>query len=112
MRFHDGVTGLLADGEQVFVELSPHPVLASALTDALADAGQLTQSAVVTTLRRDRPDMDMVANAIANLHVHGHSPSWQKIYPGATTVELPTYPFQHRRYWLDPAPRADVSAAG
>ncbi|WP_261870189.1 polyketide synthase dehydratase domain-containing protein, partial [Mycobacterium marinum] len=50
--------------------------------------------------------------AIANLHVHGHSPSWQKIYPGATTVELPTYPFQRRRYWLDPAPRADVGAAG
>ncbi|WOR03154.1 type I polyketide synthase [Mycobacterium marinum] len=112
VRFHDGVTGLLAGGEQVFVELSPHPVLASALTDALADTGQLTQSAVVTTLRRDRPDMDMVANAIANLHVHGHSPSWQKIYPGATTVELPTYPFQRRRYWLDPAPRADVGAAG
>ncbi|WP_258037525.1 acyltransferase domain-containing protein, partial [Mycobacterium marinum] len=58
VRFHDGVTGLLAGGEQVFVELSPHPVLASALTDALADTGQLTQSAVVTTLRRDRPDMD------------------------------------------------------
>ncbi|WP_261881391.1 polyketide synthase dehydratase domain-containing protein, partial [Mycobacterium marinum] len=53
-----------------------------------------------------------MANAIANLHVHGHSPSWQKIYPGATTVELPTYPFQRRRYWLDPAPRADVGAAG
>ncbi|WP_373182774.1 type I polyketide synthase, partial [Mycobacterium marinum] len=112
VQFYSCVAQLLAHSERVFVELSPHPVLASALTDALADAGQLTQSAVVTTLRRDRPDMDMVANAIANLHVHGHSPSWQKIYPGATTVELPTYPFQHRRYWLDPAPRADVSAAG
>ncbi|MDC8985476.1 type I polyketide synthase, partial [Mycobacterium marinum] len=112
VEFYSCVAQLLAHSERVFVELSPHPVLASALTDALADAGQLTQSAVVTTLRRDRPDMDMVASAIANLHVHGHSPSWQKIYPGATTVELPTYPFQHRRYWLDPAPRADVSAAG
>ncbi|WP_261864158.1 type I polyketide synthase, partial [Mycobacterium marinum] len=112
VEFYSCVAQLLAHSERVFVELSPHPVLASALTDALADTGQLTQSAVVTTLRRDRPDMDMVANAIANLHVHGHSPSWQKIYPGATTVELPTYPFQRRRYWLDPAPRADVGAAG
>uniref|UniRef100_UPI0038BA61E0 type I polyketide synthase n=2 Tax=Mycobacterium marinum TaxID=1781 RepID=UPI0038BA61E0 len=112
VRFYDGVTRLLAGGEQAFVELSPHPVLAAAITDTLTGVTDRVGSAVVTTLRRDRPDMDMVASAIANLHVHGHSPSWQKIYPGATTVELPTYPFQHRRYWLDPAPRADVSAAG
>uniref|UniRef100_UPI0035623FD9 acyltransferase domain-containing protein n=1 Tax=Mycobacterium marinum TaxID=1781 RepID=UPI0035623FD9 len=56
VEFYSCVAQLLAHSERVFVELSPHPVLASALTDALADAGQLTQSAVVTTLRRDRPD--------------------------------------------------------
>ncbi|ORA02194.1 hypothetical protein BST12_29930, partial [Mycobacterium angelicum] len=25
------------------------------------------------------------------------------LYPGATTIALPTYPFQHRSYWLTPA---------
>ncbi|WP_373191236.1 acyltransferase domain-containing protein, partial [Mycobacterium marinum] len=35
VRFYDGVTRLLAGGEQAFVELSPHPVLAAAITDTL-----------------------------------------------------------------------------
>ena len=34
------------------------------------------------------------------------------LYPHARTVALPTYPFQHRRYWLNRTPGADVSAAG
>ena len=37
--FHDGVVALLAGGERVFVELSPHPVLAPAITDTVAGAG-------------------------------------------------------------------------
>ncbi|WP_133056478.1 type I polyketide synthase, partial [Mycobacterium decipiens] len=66
VRFYDGVAGLLAGGERVFVELSPHPVLAAAITDTVADC---VGSAVVTTLRRDRCDVDMVAGALAGLHV-------------------------------------------
>ncbi|MCV7195283.1 type I polyketide synthase, partial [Mycobacterium angelicum] len=39
VRFHDCVTGLLAQGPQTFLELSPHPVLAPALSDTLAQPG-------------------------------------------------------------------------
>uniref|UniRef100_UPI003565AB3B type I polyketide synthase n=1 Tax=Mycobacterium marinum TaxID=1781 RepID=UPI003565AB3B len=56
VRFYDGVTRLLAGGEQAFVELSPHPVLAAAITDTLTGVTDRVGSAVVTTLRRDRPD--------------------------------------------------------
>ncbi|MCV7078331.1 hypothetical protein H7I94_23860, partial [Mycobacterium szulgai] len=34
----------------------------------------------------------------------GHSPHWRDLYPHAHTVDLPTYPFQHHRYWLEPPP--------
>ena len=112
VRFHEGVAGLLAVGECTFVELSAHPVLAPALTDTLAGVAGRTLSVVIPTLHRDRPDLDALGVALGRLHLHGHSPSWPALYPQAGTVELPTYPFEHRRYWLAPTPSADVSAAG
>ncbi len=113
VRFYDSVVERLAAGEHTFVELSPHPVLAPAITDTLAQvAAGRTQSAMVITLHRDRPDQDNLATTLAQLHSHGHSPSWPALYPHARTVGLPTYPFEHRRYWLAPAPTGDASGLG
>ena len=58
VRFHDGVAHLLAQGEHIFVELSPHPVLAPAISDTLAGTAGRARSGVITTLHRDRPDLD------------------------------------------------------
>ena len=112
VRFHDRVVERLAAGECTFVELSPHPVLAPAITDTLAQAAGRTQSAVITTLHRDRSDQDSLATALAQLHNHGHSPSWRALYPDARTVGLPTYPFEHRRYWLAPTATGDACGLG
>ena len=109
VRFHDRVVERLAAGECTFVELSPHPVLAPAITDTLAQAAGRTQSAVIITLHRDRPDQDSLATTLAQLHTHGHSPSWSALYPHARTVGLPTYAFEHRRYWMAPTPAGDAS---
>ena len=111
VRFHDGVAALLGQGEQVFVELSPHPVLAPAISDTLAGTAGRAGSAVITTLHRYRSDLDALAMALGRLHIHGHSPSWRGLYPHAGAVALPTYPFEHQRYWLAPS-AGDVSAAG
>ncbi|WP_191499889.1 type I polyketide synthase, partial [Mycobacterium simulans] len=112
VRFNDCVARLLAQGPRTFLELSPHPVLAPAITDTLAQPDVPTGSAVITTLHRERPNLDALAAALAQLHTHGHSPSWTSLYGQAHTVALPTYPFEHRRYWLTPATSTDVSAAG
>ena len=63
--FYDSVAGLLAAGERTFVELSPHPVLAPAITDTLAGVAGRARSVVITTLHRDRPDLDALAAALA-----------------------------------------------
>ena len=112
VRFYDALVGRLAAGECTFVELSPHPVLAPAITDTLAQAQGRTQSAVITTLHRDRHGQDALATTLAALHNHGHSPSWSALYPHARTVALPTYAFEHRRYWLAPAPAGDARGLG
>ncbi|WP_271208741.1 type I polyketide synthase, partial [Streptomyces poonensis] len=55
----------------------------------------------VPVLRADRPEEQAVVTALADLHVHGVSPDWQVLFPGARRVDLPTYAFQRERYWLD-----------
>ena len=112
VRFYDALVQRLAAGECTFVELAPHPVLAPAIIDTLAQTVGRTQSAVITTLHRDRPGQDTLATALAQLHNHGHSPSWSALYPHARTVALPTYPFEHRRYWLAPTSTGDARGLG
>lgn len=108
VRFRDRVVQLLAAGQTTFVELSPHPVLAPAITDTVTQSTDSAQSAVIITLHRDRSDRDSLATALAQLHTHGQSPAWAALYPGARSVELPTYAFQHRHYWITPTPAASV----
>ncbi|MEU5540612.1 SDR family NAD(P)-dependent oxidoreductase, partial [Streptomyces sp. NPDC020362] len=63
----------------------------------------------IPVLRADRPEQQAVTTALAELHVHGVSPDWQALFPGARKVDLPTYAFQQQRYWLE-APEAGTAA--
>ncbi|MER5356660.1 polyketide synthase dehydratase domain-containing protein, partial [Kitasatospora sp. NPDC002551] len=106
---------LAAEGFRCFVEVSAHPVLAHGIVEALEDAVQ-APTVVTGTLRRDDGGWDRVLLAAAELHVHGVPVDWSATYAGAGRVrpaDLPTYPFQHQRYWLEPvAGTGDVTAFG
>ncbi|HET6705584.1 MAG TPA: type I polyketide synthase [Amycolatopsis sp.] len=93
------VDALLADGHRVFVELSPHPVLTSAVRDTAEAAG--TDVLAVGTLRRDEGGLPRLLTSAAELHVGGVAVDWSPVVAGGRRVDLPTYAFQRRRYWLD-----------
>ncbi|MEU8775882.1 type I polyketide synthase [Streptomyces sp. NPDC048606] len=107
VRFADGVRYLEAQGVTDFLELGPDGVLT-----ALAQ-GSLEQEAgaLAPALRRDRPEGESVAGAMALLRMRGARPDFAKLFPGARAVDLPTYAFQHERYWLDD-PQTPADAAG
>jgi acyl transferase domain-containing protein/acyl-CoA synthetase (AMP-forming)/AMP-acid ligase II/short-subunit dehydrogenase/acyl carrier protein len=98
VRFADTVETLLDDGFQHFVEVSPHPVLATAIQDTVEQAE--TGASVVGTLRRDEGGLDRFLASVGQAHCHGVTVDWTTTFSGARTVELPTYAFQHERYWL------------
>jgi len=109
VRLSETVETLRADGHTVFVESSPHPVLTTPLTDTVPDA------IVTGTLRRDTDDWRQFLTSAAHLHVHGAAVSWTSVLPERPTPypDLPTYPFQQRRFWLDAEQTGgDVTAAG
>ncbi|GHB61361.1 hypothetical protein GCM10010306_063810 [Streptomyces umbrinus] len=103
VRFESVVRGLLEQGHGVFVEISPHPVLTVGLQETLDDAAETGAAAVtISSLQRDKGGLDHFLLSLGQACVHGVTPDWQASFPGtARVVELPTYPFQHRRYWLD-----------
>ncbi|WP_433228390.1 SDR family NAD(P)-dependent oxidoreductase [Micromonospora sp. CA-248260] len=104
--FHDAVTELTGHGHGVFVEISPHPVLAVGLTETAPDAR------VAGSLRRDRGGLDQFLTAAATAYTWGVPVDLTALFPGARSVDLPTYPFQRDRYWLTRQPRGEVSGAG
>ncbi|MFJ4672332.1 type I polyketide synthase [Kitasatospora purpeofusca] len=106
VRFADAVETLAAAEYRAFVEVSAHPVLAHGIVEAL-EAASVRDAAVTGTLRRDEGGWDRVLLSAAALHVRGVEVDWSASYAGSGTLpasELPTYPFQHRHYWLESVP--------
>ncbi|MGX7825874.1 type I polyketide synthase [Actinokineospora sp. 24-640] len=97
VRFADGVRTLRDEGVTTCLELGPDGVLS-----ALADNA-------FPLLRRDRDEPDTLLTALANAYVRGADVDWAELAPGGRRVDLPTYPFQRQRYWIDP-PRTTLSA--
>ncbi|MFD5387121.1 SDR family NAD(P)-dependent oxidoreductase [Streptomyces sp. NPDC127074] len=104
---------LLDEGHTVFIEVSPHPVLTLPVQQTVEAAE--SRAVVLGTLRRDEGGAERFLTSAAELHVSGASVDWRKVFEGhrPRRVELPTYAFQHERFWLDaPAGMGDVGSVG
>ncbi|WP_432045126.1 SDR family NAD(P)-dependent oxidoreductase [Streptomyces asiaticus] len=112
IQFEPAVRALLTAGFDTFVECSPHPVLLVGIQETVDDAG--AGAAVQGTLRRERNESDSFLGSLSALHAHGVAVDWATVFAGAGhgPVELPTYAFQHRPYWLPSGGPADVRTAG
>ena len=97
VRFAPVVAKLAEAGYTRFVEVSPHPVLTMSIQETLDEGGH--SGAVVGTLRRDEGSLTRFATSLAEHSVRGGAADWASLVPGGRIVDLPTYPFQHKRFW-------------
>ncbi|BBZ44305.1 type I polyketide synthase [Mycobacterium parmense] len=97
--FEPAVRRMLDDGYTHFVELGPHPVLASSLLDIAAT--QHTDCVVVAAQRRNDDDGRTLMHCVGTLHCHGHPIAWEALYPPGEgrRLKLPLYPWQSKRFW-------------
>ncbi|MFE9425663.1 type I polyketide synthase [Kitasatospora sp. NPDC006697] len=96
VRFHDGIRALEAAGVTRYVELGPDAVL----TGLARESAQAPEAVFVPLGRRLGAEHTTLLTGLARLHVDGLSPDWPALFPGTRKAELPTYAFQHQRYWL------------
>ncbi|MEV7030926.1 type I polyketide synthase [Streptomyces sp. NPDC093272] len=109
VRFADAVARLHGEGVTRFVEVGPDAALSAVGPDCLP---QDATAAFVSLLRREQPEVRSLATGLARLHVHGGGVDWAAYLPSAARVDLPTYAFQRRRYWLESAPGGNLAASG
>ncbi|QXJ26736.1 SDR family NAD(P)-dependent oxidoreductase [Actinomadura graeca] len=106
VQFQPAIDKLTHDGHTLFIETSPHPVLISPIQDTTTDSG----AAVIGTLRRDHGDLHTFTTALATAHTHGAPVHW---HTNGRHLDLPTYPFQRQRHWIDaPVRTGDVASSG
>src|SRR5262249_41141649 len=102
--FDQAVRALARSGHQVFVEVSPRPVLTAAITQTLEGiAGHepgLPDPVVTGTLRRGDGGPARLLASRAPVPVPGVAVDWAAVLGGGQCIELPTYAFQRQRYWL------------
>ncbi|WP_374709239.1 SDR family NAD(P)-dependent oxidoreductase [Micromonospora sp. AKA38] len=111
VRFADGVATLHELGVSTFLEVGPDATLTAMAADTPVDRPVHH----IPALRRDQDEVTALTTAVARLHVAGTSVDWAAWFTRdgrrPATVDLPTYAFQHQRYWID-ARTAGHDAAG
>ncbi|HEV7649802.1 MAG TPA: type I polyketide synthase, partial [Actinophytocola sp.] len=105
VRFADAVAELVARGVTAAVELGPDGVLSAMAGESAPDLP------VAPLLRAGQPEERAAVAALTRLHVLGAVPDWAAFFDGgARRVPLPTYAFQHQRFW--PPPRRSRPGVG
>jgi acyl transferase domain-containing protein/surfactin synthase thioesterase subunit/acyl carrier protein len=108
VRFADVVRTLDEAGTGTYLELGPDGTLTALVRATLDDAFALP------ALHRDRPEPATALASLGQLHGRGRPVDWPAFFAatGARRTDLPTYAFQHRRYWLEPGTTTRLSGLG
>ncbi len=100
--FSAAVQRLVEDGHDIFLEISPNPILLSSIQQGLHHVGK--EGAVLPSLRREEDERTVLLGSLGALYALGYPVDWNLIYPrGGRCVRLPSYPWQRERCWLEPA---------
>jgi malonyl CoA-acyl carrier protein transacylase len=99
VRFAASMETLYQQGYEIFVEIGPKPSLLSMARQCLPEG----VGTWLVSLRQGQEDWQQLLQSLAELYVRGVPVDWSGFdqdYP-RRRIDLPTYPFQRQRYWID-----------
>ncbi|MFF3323127.1 SDR family NAD(P)-dependent oxidoreductase [Streptomyces sp. NPDC002889] len=111
VRFHEAVQTARNEGVRTVLEVGPDAVLTGMIAAGFP-ADEADNPVAVPLRRAGKPEPDTVVTALGTLFTRGVEIDWHAVFPGAKPVDVPTYAFQRKRFWLTPAGQANVTGAG
>jgi polyketide synthase 12 len=111
VRFADSIRFAHAAGANRFFEVGPSSGLTASIEELLASDVVTSQVLTMCAIRKDRPEPSTLIDAVAQGFVTGMDVNWRATLGAAHFVELPTYAFDRRRFWLS-SDGAVTDAAG
>ncbi|MGI2902872.1 aminotransferase class III-fold pyridoxal phosphate-dependent enzyme [Tolypothrix sp. VBCCA 56010] len=102
VRFSEGVAELLQQPEQILLEVGPGRTLST-----LVNKQSCSEQIVLSSLRHpqnQQSDVAFLLNTLGRLWLEGINVDWSEFYAHEQRhrIPLPTYPFERKRYWIEP----------
>jgi acyl transferase domain-containing protein len=98
--FSSTVERLLEDGHDIFIEISPNPIVLSAIQQTLQHLDR--EALLLSSMQRDEEERAVMLSALGALYTAGHEFDWNRLYRSrGRSVRLPSYPWQRERFWFD-----------
>lgn len=106
--FAAAIGDLIKEDFGVFLELSAQPVLQGPIAQCLGQQG--IQGVALPSLTHSDSEALSMKKSLTRLYGLGFSVNWKAQFPeGCRKVpSLPTYPWQHQRYWVDIPEESDI----
>jgi amino acid adenylation domain-containing protein len=103
VRFANALDSLQEDEGRLYLEAGPGNILATLAKQHIADRNVT----VITGFEKNETNGEYyhVLKALGQLWLNGIEPAWKGVYARQqrNRIDLPTYAFDHKRYWLEPA---------
>ncbi|MFC3961465.1 SDR family NAD(P)-dependent oxidoreductase [Nocardia jiangsuensis] len=115
VRFMAGAQWLLQQEHvTTFLEAGPGATLTALVRESCTDADPDALTAVAALRARDGNELGALFGALGSWYCAGGVVDWttQFLGTGACRTDLPTYPFQRERYWIDGFGGTNVRESG
>ncbi|MEZ6138519.1 MAG: SDR family NAD(P)-dependent oxidoreductase [Pirellulaceae bacterium] len=103
VEFVDAIKSIIADGFSHFIEVGPHPVLATSIKECVQNSGKECRN--FFTLRRKSAEAPLLDRLFLEFYAQGGEIQWEKRVTHGRIIDLPNYPWQRELHWLE-NPRA------
>lgn len=106
VRFMDAIGELARVPERIFLEVGPGETLVQMIRQTVGSGSgtPFVLSSLGTSRDQERNEGRSMVSALGSLWTAGANPDWPAFHAGFSRrrVLLPTYPFERKRYWVEP----------
>ncbi|MFI8301300.1 SDR family NAD(P)-dependent oxidoreductase [Streptomyces nigra] len=100
VRLEQALSAAAADGHDLFLEVSPHPIAAVPLQESLQEATD-TPATVIPLLYKNSDETVALRAAVVQAHLAGVPVQEDLVWPAGVRTALPSPRWRHERYWFD-----------